>query len=199
MTIRHRLLFLKLHHMLNIDETVITYDVLYVLCVLYVDMFQGDSGGPLVCRTDGDGPWMLQGITSWGHKTCVAAKKPTVYTKVTAFLDWIDSTISGMCCVRSSVFVSACDALHVYVCVCVRYTPSHPHSLTHSLTHSHTHTLTHSHTHTRSHKSTDAHARRRVGAGARRRADAQTRRRADAQTRRYTDREKTDMLFDIHV
>ena len=28
MTIRHRLLFLKIHHMLNIDKTEITYDVL---------------------------------------------------------------------------------------------------------------------------------------------------------------------------
>ena len=63
-----------------------------------------------MCRTDGDGPWVLQGITSWGSELCATAKKPGVYTKVTAFLDWVDSTISGTCCVQSSVFVSACEA-----------------------------------------------------------------------------------------
>ena len=36
MTIRHRLLFLELSHILHIYETEITYDVLYVLYGLYV-------------------------------------------------------------------------------------------------------------------------------------------------------------------
>ncbi|KAK2184069.1 hypothetical protein NP493_283g00013 [Ridgeia piscesae] len=70
-----------------------------MLCAGYEDggrdSCQGDSGGPLVCRTDGDGPWVLQGITSWGSELCATAKKPGVYTKVTAFLDWVDSTISA--------------------------------------------------------------------------------------------------------
>ena len=116
MTIHHRLLFLKLNRMLHIYETEITYDVLYVQYGLHVAMFQGDSGGPLVCRADGDGPWMLQGITSAIARPCGSAKKPSVYTKVTAFLDWIDSTISGTCCVRSSACVCACMS---YMCMCV--------------------------------------------------------------------------------
>ena len=109
--------------MLHIYATEITYD--FSVCSIWsvwsicsnIAMFQGDSGGPLVCRANGGGPWILQGITSWGTKICVTPNQPDVYTKVTAFLDWIDSTIGGTCCVRSSVCVCAFIVSHVYVCV----------------------------------------------------------------------------------
>ncbi|XP_066875739.1 kallikrein-15-like [Kogia breviceps] len=47
------------------------------------DSREGDFGGPLVC---GD---VLQGIVSWGDATT----KPTVYTKVCSYLEWIKETI----------------------------------------------------------------------------------------------------------
>ncbi|VDP04098.1 unnamed protein product [Soboliphyme baturini] len=51
------------------------------------DTCQGDSGGPLACRHD-DGKFYLHGITSFGGE-CGQAKFPGVYTKVTAYIDWI--------------------------------------------------------------------------------------------------------------
>ncbi|XP_037534098.1 transmembrane protease serine 13a [Nematolebias whitei] len=56
------------------------------------DSCQGDSGGPLVCQNQGDSPWYLIGITSWGAG-CGEQNKPGVYTKVSAVLPWIYSTM----------------------------------------------------------------------------------------------------------
>nr|CAH7762324.1 unnamed protein product [Callosobruchus chinensis] len=47
-----------------------------------IDACEGDSGGPIVI----DGK--LAGVTSWGIG-CAQPKFPGVYTKVTAYLDWI--------------------------------------------------------------------------------------------------------------
>jgi len=53
---------------------------------------QGDSGGPLVCR-DGD-RWILYGVVSWGsHEGCAITNGPTVYARVSAFVNWISKTI----------------------------------------------------------------------------------------------------------
>lgn len=48
---------------------------------------QGDSGGPLV-QQDTRRLWFLVGIVSWGEQ-CGLADKPGVYTRVTAYRDWI--------------------------------------------------------------------------------------------------------------
>lgn len=50
-----------------------------------VDTCQGDSGGPLMYRSD---LWQVVGIVSWGHG-CGDPSTPGVYTKVTAYLNWI--------------------------------------------------------------------------------------------------------------
>ncbi|NXH19742.1 CAC3 Proproteinase, partial [Bucco capensis] len=49
----------------------------------------GDSGGPLNCQA-ADGTWEVHGIASFvsGIK-CNEPKKPTVFTRVSAFEDWI--------------------------------------------------------------------------------------------------------------
>ncbi|ETE59283.1 hypothetical protein L345_14992, partial [Ophiophagus hannah] len=52
--------------------------------------FQGDSGGPLNCPA-ADGRWYVNGVASfvsaWG---CNTLQKPTVFTRVSAFIPWIE-------------------------------------------------------------------------------------------------------------
>uniref|UniRef100_A0A8C3N747 Uncharacterized protein n=1 Tax=Geospiza parvula TaxID=87175 RepID=A0A8C3N747_GEOPR len=50
----------------------------------------GDSGGPLNCQRD-DGIWEVEGIVSFGSsRSCNMKKKPTVFTRVSAYIDWIN-------------------------------------------------------------------------------------------------------------
>ncbi|NWX25230.1 CTRC protein, partial [Notiomystis cincta] len=50
----------------------------------------GDSGGPLNCQRD-DGVWEVEGIVSFGSGLrCNLAKKPTVFTRVSAYIDWLN-------------------------------------------------------------------------------------------------------------
>uniref|UniRef100_A0A7M4FT08 pancreatic elastase n=1 Tax=Crocodylus porosus TaxID=8502 RepID=A0A7M4FT08_CROPO len=48
----------------------------------------GDSGGPLQCHTEGR--WKIHGIVSFGIVPyCNTYRKPTVFTRVSAYIDWI--------------------------------------------------------------------------------------------------------------
>ncbi|XP_028615700.1 chymotrypsin-like elastase family member 3B [Grammomys surdaster] len=55
----------------------------------------GDSGGPLNCPTE-SGTWAVHGVTSFVSSLgCNTRKKPTVFTRVSAFNDWIEETIAN--------------------------------------------------------------------------------------------------------
>ncbi|XP_040002652.1 ovochymase-2 [Xiphias gladius] len=54
---------------------------------------QGDSGGPLVCQDTPSGPWEVHGITSFGPIGCIMNKKPSVFTRSSAYLPWIKNVI----------------------------------------------------------------------------------------------------------
>ncbi|MBN3302161.1 TRYT protein, partial [Amia calva] len=50
---------------------------------------EGDSGGPLVCKVNDR--WVQAGIVSYGPKDCNPPLKPTVFTRVSSFLHWINN------------------------------------------------------------------------------------------------------------
>ncbi|KAK5910341.1 hypothetical protein CesoFtcFv8_004184 [Champsocephalus esox] len=53
----------------------------------------GDSGGPLNCQNS-EGTWEVHGIASFvSGLGCNFVKKPTVFTRVSAFNDWIDEVM----------------------------------------------------------------------------------------------------------
>lgn len=54
---------------------------------------QGDSGGPLASKND-EGVHELVGVASWGVIPCGRKGAPSVFVKVSDFIDWINSTIA---------------------------------------------------------------------------------------------------------
>lgn len=58
-----------------------------LLCSPCPGLLQGDCGGPLMYNAE---QWQVVGLVSWGHG-CGAPNNPGVYTKVTAYLNWIYS------------------------------------------------------------------------------------------------------------
>ncbi|KAF7655501.1 hypothetical protein LDENG_00055110 [Lucifuga dentata] len=54
---------------------------------------QGDSGGPLVCQDSPSDPWEVHGITSFGPIGCIMNKKPSVFTRSSAYIPWIENVI----------------------------------------------------------------------------------------------------------
>eukprot|EP00727_Mastigamoeba_balamuthi_P002899 m51a1_g12606 putative peptidase s1 and s6 chymotrypsin hap (600) ;mRNA; f:849-3725 len=58
------------------------------------DSCNGDSGGPLV-HYDSSGAATVVGLTSWGNG-CAWAGQPGVYTRISSFRSWIDSTIAAV-------------------------------------------------------------------------------------------------------
>ncbi|CAG5132321.1 unnamed protein product, partial [Candidula unifasciata] len=51
----------------------------------------GDGGGPMMC---GDNFEFLVGIASWAPNVC-DGEKPSVYTRVTAYLQWISERMQN--------------------------------------------------------------------------------------------------------
>nr|XP_033809767.1 serine protease ami-like isoform X2 [Geotrypetes seraphini] len=53
------------------------------------DSCEGDSGGPLVC----DG--IAEGVVSTGYRKCGNIKRPGIYTRISAYNSWINSTMEA--------------------------------------------------------------------------------------------------------
>ncbi len=69
------------------------YFIYRILLSFFQDACGGDSGGPIMAFVDDR--WVLAGITSIGEG-CGRARFPGVYTRVSAFVSFINSSMTGM-------------------------------------------------------------------------------------------------------
>lgn len=71
-----------------------------MMCAGYIegqkDSCQGDSGGPLQIAGSKAGTMEVVGIVSWG-RGCARPNFPGVYTKISNYIDWVDSNIDNEC------------------------------------------------------------------------------------------------------
>ncbi|XP_044275995.1 elastase-1-like [Varanus komodoensis] len=71
---------------------------------------QGDSGGPLLCQNGRD-TWEVHGVVSFGPVGCQLQNKPTVFTRTSAYISWIEAIrmqdLFFCPAARSSPFLSA--------------------------------------------------------------------------------------------
>uniref|UniRef100_A0ABI7ZQP8 Chymotrypsin-like elastase family member 1 n=1 Tax=Felis catus TaxID=9685 RepID=A0ABI7ZQP8_FELCA len=55
---------------------------------------EGDSGGPLHCLVNGK--YAVHGVTSFVSSLgCNVSRKPTVFTRVSAYISWINNVIAS--------------------------------------------------------------------------------------------------------
>ena len=67
----------------------------YILSIPGQDSCSGDSGGPLVWREYSDDPWYQIGVVSFGAVKCGSKDIPGVYTRVEAYLPWIERNLEA--------------------------------------------------------------------------------------------------------
>lgn len=73
--------------MLQLDEV-----IFIIMITEFFFLLQGDSGGPMSCSYDGK--YYITGVVSWGSEDCKQKGYPSVFTRVTSYLNWINKHVS---------------------------------------------------------------------------------------------------------
>ena len=59
------------------------------------DTCNGDSGGPLIAFDDQQAPFQI-GLVSWGSRSCGTKGVPAVYTRISAYADWLSARVPDL-------------------------------------------------------------------------------------------------------